>query len=233
MRLTAICIFILMLAAACGSGNSSDRSFTVKKAAVDPWTAESIAYRYWGSPASPHRNEERYIAFLDSLLASDSLPEGLRERAEYKRQMAMLNRPGTIAADFRFLERHGRESRLHDIGSPLTLLVFYDPECPHCEDILRSLADSKTINTAVAEKNLTVIAIYTEGKRDVWDKTKHELPENWLTGYDLTGIVDEEIYDIPAMPTPYLLDRDKRVILKDPDTRTLTARIAALCHDNN
>lgn len=195
---------------------------------IDPWKADSIAYRYWGSPASPYRDEGRYVAFLDSLLAIDTLPEALRERALHRRRIAMLNRPGSIAADFHYLERHGGESSLHALQSPLTLLVFYDPECPHCDDILRSLASSESINKAIADKNLTVIAIYAEGKRDVWDKTRDDLPGNWLVGYDLTGILDEEIYDLPAMPTPYLLDGDKRVVLKDPKISTLIGIISKI-----
>lgn len=216
-----------MLAVGCGCSPTSDKDSdqmsensvgaeTDKVAAIDPWRADSLAYLKWGSPASPRRDEERYIRFLNSLLASDSLPEALRERAEYRRRMAMLNRRGTTAADFRYRERHGSESRLHELKSPLTLLIFYDPECPHCNDILRALASSKTINRAIAEKNLTVIAIYAEGKREIWEKSLNDMPDNWLVGYDLSGILDNEIYNLPAMPTPYLLDSNKKVILKDP-----------------
>lgn len=197
-------------------------------AGVDLWKADSIAYRYWGSPSSPYRDEGRYVAFLDSLLAVDSLPETLRERALDRRRIALLNRPGTIAADFRYLERHGEESTLHDLKSPLTLLLFYDPECPHCKDILSALALSEGVNKAIAAKKLTVIAIYAEGKRDVWDKTRSEMPENWLVGYDLTGILDAETYDLPAMPTPYLLDGDKRVMLKDPQINRLIGLISQI-----
>lgn len=225
-----------MFSIACGHNETSDKTLSsgeheqkaMATSTLDPWTADSIAYLYLGSPASPYRDESLYIVFLDSLLASDSLPEGFRERAEYRRQVAMLNRPGTIASDFRYLERHGRESRLHDLKTPFTILVFYDPECPHCNDILRSLAFSKTINISIAEKELTVIAIYAEGNRDVWDKTRNDLPENWLVGYDLTGVLDEELYNLPAMPTLYLLDSGKRVILKDPDLKRLIASIAEL-----
>lgn len=210
-----------MLVGACGRSHKSGISSSETQAASGLWAAESIAYSYWGSPASPYRNESRYIAFLDSLLATDSLPEALRERAKHRRHVAMLNRPGTTAADFSFIERNGREYRLHELNSPLILLIFYDPECPHCSDILRHIASSERINRAIAEKELTVIAIYAEGKRDVWDNSLNDMPENWLVGYDLTGILDEEIYNLPAMPTPYLLDSDKRVILKDPDIRQL------------
>lgn len=234
MRLSALSPILLILTAACGCSDTSDKKLSESKAdkvaahaavAFDPWAADSIAYRLWGSPESPSRNEARYIAFLDSLLAVDTLPDPFRTRAEYRRRVVMLNRPGSVAANFRYIDRHGMESTLHDLESPLTLLIFYDPECPHCNDILRRHAASKTIKRAITEKKLALIAIYTEGKREVWDKTKNDLPDNWLVGYDLTGILDEEIYDLPAMPTPYLLDKDKRVILKDPDPKLLIRRI--------
>lgn len=227
MRQSAFCILLLVLSASCGGSHVAEEKTPASKSDIDLWEADSIAYRRWGSPESPYRDESRYIAFLDSLLGCDSLPDGLRERAEYRRRIAMLNRPGSTAADFRYFERHGEESRLHDLSSPLTLLLFYDPECPHCNDILQWFASSEPINRAIDEKWLTVIAVYAEGKRDVWDKTRNDLPENWLVGYDLTGILDNELYDLPAMPTPYLLDSEKRVILKDPDPRVVVGRMRA------
>lgn len=54
------------------------------------------------------------------------------------------------------------------------------------------------------------------------------MPANWLVGYDLTGILDAETYDLPAMPTPYLLDGDKRVILKDPQLNRLIDYISQM-----
>lgn len=232
MRLS-VCSIILLLVISCGdrqnhdsrnesTGSKSDFRETVS---TDPWQADSIAYLRWGSPASPYRDEGRYIRFLDSLLNVRSLPDALRERAEYRRRIAMLNRPGSVAADFRYVDRNGKESRLHDLKSPRTLLIFYDPECPHCDDILRQLASAKAINSAIADKSLTVLAIYAEGKREVWDNTRNDLPDNWLVGYDLSGILDDELYDLPAMPTPYLLDSDKRVILKDPTPDRLIRRL--------
>lgn len=235
MRLAAFCIILLMMVGACGRSDTFDKKLSGSQAdnvsvpaPIDLWTADSLAYRRWGSPASPYRDEARYIRFLDSLLVVDSLPDGLRRRALERRRIAKMNRTGLIAADFSYLSRDGSRSRLHDLKSPLTLLIFYDPECPHCNDILRRYAASKTMKRAITEMNLTVIAIYAEGKREVWDKTKNDLPDNWLVGYDLTGILDAEIYDLPAMPTPYLLDKDKRVILKDPDPKLLIRRIGQL-----
>ena len=197
-----------------------------ERAAVtaDPYEVDSIAYQRWGSPSSPYRDEERYINFLNHFLAVDTLPEELRLRAEERLRVASLNRRGTIANDFEFIDRKGRRGTLHGTQGSEPMLIFYDPECPHCGDILAAIAGDKAINKAIADGTLTVLAIYTEGKRDVWDSTKADMPANWEVGYDLTGILDRELYDIPAMPTVYILDSSGRVILKDPDVSRLLGR---------
>ena len=180
-----------------------------------------LANLYLNNPASPARNENLYIRLLRTLLSTDSLPESLHEQASERLRIALLNRPGSVATDFRYLDRNGSKGSLHQFEAPRTLLIFYDPECPHCPEILKQIALHRGINRAIDEGKLGVLAIYTEGNRDVWEKTKAEMPRNWTVGYDLTDILDEELYDLPAMPTLYLLDSDKRVILKDPDVRTL------------
>ena len=176
---------------------------------------------FLNSPASPMRDETLYIRFLRALLSTDSLPETIRLRAEEWLRTASLNRPGTIATDFRYLDRNGNEGSLHQFRTPQTLLIFYDPECPHCPEILSQIASHQGVNDAIAEGRLGVLAIYAEGKRDVWDRTKADIPGNWSVGYDLTGILDEELYDLPAMPIIYLLDGEHRVILKDPEPSQL------------
>lgn len=183
--------------------------------------ATRLADLYLNNPGSPVRDETLYIRLLQSLLAVDSLPEEVRTRGEENLRKASLNRPGCAATDFNYLDRKGREGSLYKFSAPQTILIFYDPECPHCPEILRDVASHRGINRAISEGNLRVLAIYAEGKRDVWDKTKADMPGNWTVGYDLTGILDNDLYDLPAMPIIYLLDGDKRVILKDPDVRTL------------
>ena len=183
--------------------------------------ADSLGNLYLNNPASPVRDGELYIRFLDAMLSVDSIPETVRLRAEERLRTALLNRAGTIANDFTFIERAGRSGSLHSLQAPRTLVVFYDPECPHCGDILKHIANSRRINAAIAGGRLTVLAVYAEGKRDVWERTKAAMPRNWLVGYDTAGILDHDLYDLPAMPTLYLLDADKTVILKDPDAREI------------
>lgn len=81
------------------------------------------------------------------------------------------------------------------------MIIFYDPECTHCADILDMIAGSQRVVESINEGELAVLAVYAEGKKDVWEKTKRDLPENWIVGYDMTGILENEMYDLPAMPT--------------------------------
>lgn len=179
--------------------------------------ADSLGNLYLNNPASPARDGELYIRFLDAMLSVDSIPDAIRLRAQERLRTALLNRVGSTANDFTYIERSGAHGSLHSSGDTRILLVFYDPECPHCGDILDQIAKAPQINAAIAEGELTVLAVYAEGKREVWEHTKADMPANWLVGYDTTGILDRDLYDLPAMPVLYLLAPDKKVILKDPD----------------
>jgi len=178
--------------------------------------ADSLVDAYLNDPNSPLRSEDRYIFFMESILDVDTLPEFIRLRAEERLRIARMNRPGMVAADFKFLTPDGKRHSLHGSIDTTTLLVFYDPECSHCSDILRKLAGAPEIDRAIREGELKVLAIYAERKKDVWDKTKKDMPPEWHTGYDVTGVLDNGIYDLPAMPTLYLIGSDRRIILKDP-----------------
>jgi len=172
--------------------------------------------RYLDDPNSPLRNEDHYILYLEELLRMSGLSDDDRVRPAYKLFMAKRNRPGSLATDFAYMDRGGKKHTLHTSasGKPL-LLIFYDPECEHCSEILQQVYDSPVIAGNVRRNELVVLAIYTEGKRKLWDDTKALMPREWIVGCDLDSIVGRELYDIPAMPVMYLLDVNKKVLLKD------------------
>lgn len=49
------------------------------------------------------------------------------------------------------------------------------------------------------------------------------MPQEWTVGIDNSRIVERELYSLPAMPVIYLLDKDKRVLLKDSSPAGLEA----------
>lgn len=182
-----------------------------------------LAEHYLDDPNSPMRNEEYYILFLEGLLRLSGLPEAERIRPAYRLEMARKNRPGTTATDFAYTDRHGNRRTLHTTWGNRLLLLFYDPACSHCSQILDGLRTSAVIGNLVANKELSVLAVYTEGDRRLWDDTKASLPQEWSVAIDESRIVERELYALPAMPVIYLLDARKTVLLKDPSPMQLEA----------
>ena len=167
-------------------------------------------------PNSPLRDEEYYIMYLEELLRLPGLTDNERLRPTDRLETALKNRPGTVATDFAYIDRDGRRQTLHGTAAGRSmLLLFYDPECAHCTEILQQVGASAVIKDCIGRGKLTVLAVYTEGKRGLWDETKAGMPQEWTVGIDIDSIVERELYSIPAMPVMYLLDGDRRVLLKD------------------
>lgn len=182
-----------------------------------------LTEHYLNDPNSPMRNEGYYILFLEELLRLPGLSEYDRIRPAYRLETAKKNRPGTVATEFSYTDRDGNRRTLHGTRGKRLLLLFYDPACSHCSEILNGLRESPLIRELIAVKELSVLAVYTEGDRRLWNETKAFLPQDWTVGIDGSRIVERELYSLPAMPVIYLLDRNKRVILKDPTPAELEA----------
>lgn len=184
-------------------------------------TVNDLAEHYLDDPNSPMRNEEYYILYLEELLRLPELPEHYRTRSAYRLETAGKNRPGTVATDFSYTDRDGNRRTLHGTRGKRLLLLFYDPACSHCSEILDEIHDSPLITGLVAGKELSVLAVYTEGDRKLWNETKASMPKEWSVAIDESRIVERNLYSLPAMPVIYLLDGDKTVLLKDPSPDVL------------
>jgi hypothetical protein len=57
---------------------------------------------------------------------------------------------------------------------------------------------------------------------DIKEWKKHKYPTNWTIGFDIDGaIYGKRLYDIQRLPCIYLLDKGKRVLLKEADYKRL------------
>lgn len=177
-----------------------------------------VAEKYLYEPNSPMLSEEYYILFLEKLTQSPVLGQYGTIRYRYQLEAALKNRPGTIASDFAYVTRDGRRMRLSTtpVGEGASLLlIFYDPECEHCKDIMNALSGDAVLAAAAAEGRLTILAMYADGNRPLWERTVHTLPEEWTAGFVTDDIHENQTYVLRAMPTLFLLDADKRIVMKD------------------
>ena len=60
-----------------------------------------------------------------------------------------------------------------------------------------------------------VLAIYSGENKDLWNNTKENFPRSWTVGYEPGEIDEKDLYILRALPSFYLIDKNKKIILKD------------------
>lgn len=175
-----------------------------------------IAEKYLYEPNSPMLSEELYILFLEQFVSTPLFDKYEAMRYQWQLQAVRKNRPGMVAADFSYTTREGHSTSLRKTAvNGVMLLIFYDPDCEHCKEIMSVLQHNELISQMLDNKRLTVVAVHSGDSRDLWAETSSSFPANWTVGYENGEMQENGQYVFRAMPTLYLLDCDKRVILKD------------------
>lgn len=175
-----------------------------------------IAEKYLFDANSPFRNEELYIAALRAVLANPALDEWERIRPQEQLRLALKNRIGDLAADFSYTLESGATGTLHGIKAPYTLIFFNNPGCTTCRDMMDQISATPFLQSRIEEGTLAVLAVYPDEDLNAWREYFPSMPEGWVVSYDAAQkIENEELYDLKAIPTLYLLDAGKRVMLKD------------------
>lgn len=187
-------------------------------------TMPTLLEKYLYDPMSPMRNDMLYVQFLNGLLAHAPAADARRDRWTFLRDLAGRNNPGQRAEDFTFYLPDGTRRTLYGMPSQkLLLLFFYDPECENCHATLLAMKSSEVLAQAVQSGQVAVLAVYTEGNPEVWRARLDEMPQDWTVGTDRELIKRKSLYDLKAMPSLYLLDASKQVLMKDASLEEILA----------
>ncbi len=188
-----------------------------------------LADKYLYEPNSPMHDEELHILVLRALVNDPRVEEVDKIRPRRLLKIALRNRPGDTAADFRFTCRDGSSGTLHGIAAEYMLLYFNDPECDECRTMKERLAASPTVNALLESGRLKLLSVCVERRTAAWEKAT--FPARWIDGCDVAQrLTREQVYDLKAMPTLYLLDAEKRVILKDAPIERIETRLSETAH---
>ena len=175
-----------------------------------------LAERVLHDPNSPLRDVERYIPVLRGKLASPWYDTLERLGPETELRLALRNRVGEQAGDFRCTLASGATTRLYDLRADYTLLLLTAPECPMCRRTTEELLASPRLNELAERGTLRILTLYSGEDTAAWRRSLSHAPRGWLHACDAACTVrDEGIYDLRALPALYLLDREKRVLVKD------------------
>lgn len=175
-----------------------------------------LADKYFYDPNSPLRSEDLYLPYVQGLSTSSLISAAEKERYAWQARMCALNRPGTPATDFRFIDTAGRKRTLYGIRAELLLLIFGNPDCQACKELQEALESREDLSAAIASGELKVVDIYIDDDVEGWKQRVAEYPASWINGYDPDFVIRTDLlYNVRALPSLYLLDANKTVLLKD------------------
>jgi hypothetical protein len=189
--------------------NSMQDSATFKR-------VSALLLKSFSDANSPYRKEDFCISILQIQLEKPWYTAD--ERAKLKNTLSLLwqNCPGNLANDFVYYTPTGSQQWMHEIKTPRLLLFFYNPGCEACKQSTAAIIASELIRKKIRTHELAILAIYIDKDTNDWLSHLPALPVNWIHGRDDDEYLHKKgIYDLRAIPTIYLLDEKKKVILKD------------------
>jgi len=177
---------------------------------------QGLGEKYLYDPNSPVRNERFYCSLLEPYLASTLIDDDWKIRPGKQYELAQKNKVGTKALDFTYTLKNEAESNLYGVKSKFLLLFFHNPGCTDCKEQREKILASSLLTKLQEDGSLKVLSLYPDQDLSEWKKYYSELPDNWINGYDKQAkMKDEEVYDLKAIPSLYLLNDQKIVLLKD------------------
>lgn len=167
---------------------------------------------YLYHPNSTIRNDSLYIRALRVAIVSNSFSQLEKERFKFQIRMINLNKVGEKANNFSFIDRDSKTLSLNNINAKYLVLVLFDPECSHCQIVIEEMKK----NHLFYNKKIKVVAVISDYNEQLFAGGLKMIPKEWIYGADKVGEISSNLlYDLRASPSLYLLDSEKRVILKD------------------
>lgn len=186
----------------------------------------AIIERYLYDPNSPVRDEDLYTPYARVMSQSPYKSDSRRRVYAYEAEVTAKNARGSRAEDFSFTDNRGKKYSLYGINAEYTILFFSNPGCTACKEIIRTLSGTPEIDDLIMSDVLAVVNVYIDEDLKEWYEYMPEYPPSWYNGYDHNHIIrDEELYNVRAIPSLYLLDSDKNVVLKDVTPERLMATL--------
>ena len=143
-----------------------------------------LAERVLHDPNSPLHSDELYIPVLEALVASPWLDEWEKIAPEHDLRMALQNRVGLPANDFRYTLASGRTGTLYGIRANYTLVFFNNPDCGMCERIRAEIVASPLLSEMIRAGRLEVLALYPDEDLTAWRAHAPQVPSSWINAYD-------------------------------------------------
>ncbi len=176
-----------------------------------------MAQNYYGKGLTPWVEEKQLIRILDSAIRMEGVLIG------------------KTAPELTLNKEDHSPVRLKDIKSDYTVLFFWKPDCGHCR---HSMPDLIKFSDEYKDKGVTVMTICTKlGKKSkkCWEGVKElkmqGIPYNLADEKNQSGF--HANYNIRATPTVFILDKDKKILIKQIPTDKLGEVMDSIMKENS
>ena len=168
--------------------------------------------KYLYDPSSPVRDEECYLPFITRLCASPLAESSMVPSYEWERNICLLNRPGSPAPDFAFTDLRGQVKTLYGIRSDYTVLIFGNPDCTACRQLMTAFREAPAIAGGIESGRLKVVDIFIDE----------------VTGQNLNTIFIPDVEGFVYKQKELPLDESK-IIEREAHKYQLTSDLEVLC----
>ncbi len=178
-----------------------------------------FAERYLYSGGGTFVSEEAYLPFVKAVLGSKKVSKLNKLRYTYQYDVMTLNQPGMVVTNFEYkLPGEEKLLRIKKLKSPFVLLYINDPDCDDCSLATLRLSVSQTLLGKIKAGELTVLSLYPDGESEEWLSSLSKYPKEWTVASMEGG---DQVFDLRIIPIVYLLDKDKKIVLKNPSLEEL------------
>ena len=159
-----------------------------------------------------------YVHIVDNYYAKGMAPWTEEEQLAKIIKNANTLRPiliGKTAPDLKLLKRDKSPITLHEVEADYTVMFFWDPECGHCKKSIPHLIE---FYENYKSENVEIIAVCTklqDGEKECWEAIDERGMDLWINTSDpYLRSRFKQIYDVRVTPQIFVLDSDKKIIMK-------------------
>ena len=150
----------------------------------------------------------------------DWLDEETLEKMKEQVAKHRFNLLGNTAQDLKMETMHSEYTKLYDVHSKYTLLIFWEPNCGHCKKVVPA---AHKLYQNYTRDEFEIVAIYTQTDKEEWTRYIEEKGyDDWINAWDPYNLTNFRFfYNIYSTPTLYLLDEDKKIVAKRVSIETV------------